>query len=87
VPVSAQTRPAAGLTIAVHGSAGEDADFAGAASGPFTVEVELLYQPIGFRWAQNLKGYASAPEPTRFTDYYDAMAAGTTATLARATSK
>jgi hypothetical protein len=51
------------------------------------VEVELLYQPIGFRWAQNLKSYSQASEPKRFTDYYDAMAGGTTAVLARTASK
>ena len=84
--------------IAVHGGAFEDADFTGGgdrvrysidlagASGPFTVETELLYQPIGFRWAQNLKSYTQASEPRRFTEYYDAMAGGTTAVLARATS-
>ena len=82
--------------IAVHGGAADDADFAGGgdrvrysvdvgnAPGPFTVNAELLYQPIGFRWAQNLKGYGQAFEPRRFTEYYDAMAAGTAATLARA---
>jgi hypothetical protein len=82
--------------IAVHGEAAQDADFAGGgdrvrysvdlrgATGPFKVDVELLYQPIGFRWAQNLKSYSQAPEPKRFTEYYDAMATGTTATLARA---
>ena len=85
--------------VAVHGAAAEDADFAGgsdrvrysvdvgSASGPFKVEAELLYQPIGFRWAQNLKGYNRASEPRRFTGYYDGMAGGTTATLARATSQ
>jgi hypothetical protein len=83
--------------IAVHGAAADDADFAGGgdtvrysvpvpagATGPFTVDVELLYQPIGFRWAQNLKAYASSPEPRRFTEYYDAMAGGATTRLARA---
>jgi hypothetical protein len=82
--------------IAVHGGAAEDADFTGGrdrvrysvplngASAPFTVDVEVLYQPIGFRWAQNLKSYSQAFEPKRFTDYYDAMSGGTTATLARA---
>jgi hypothetical protein len=83
--------------IAVHGTAAEDADFAGGgdrvrysvdvggALGPFKVDVELLYQPIGFRWAQNLKAYSQASEPRRFTDYYDAMAGGSSATLATAT--
>ena len=40
--------------------------------GPFEVEAELLYQPIGYRWADNLKKY-DAPEPKRFNGYYDAM--------------
>jgi hypothetical protein len=82
--------------IAVHGGAADDPDFIGAsdrvrysvavadAQGPFVVEAELLYQPIGFRWAKNLKGY-NASEPRRFTDYYDAMAPASAATLARAT--
>jgi hypothetical protein len=82
--------------IAVHGEAAADPDFAGggdrvrysvpvtAADGPFEVEAELLYQPIGHRWAQNLKVYNSAAEPRRFTMYYDGMANGATATLARA---
>src|SRR5262249_15069782 len=60
--------------IAVHGGALDDPDFTaasdrvrysmavGAAQGPFTVDAELLYQPIGFRWANNLKTY-DAPEP------------------------
>jgi hypothetical protein len=47
-------------------------------------EAELLYQPIGFRWAQNLKPYSSAFEPRRFTEYYDGMVGGATATLASA---
>ena len=55
------------------------------AQGPFVVEAELLYQPIGYRWAANLKAYGQAREPLRFTGYYDAMAATATATLARAT--
>jgi hypothetical protein len=82
--------------IAVHGDASADPDFVGgsdrvkyavpvaAADGPFEVEAELLYQPIGHRWAQNLKSYSSAAEPRRFMGYYDAMADGATATLARA---
>jgi hypothetical protein len=67
--------------IAVHGSALEDADFIGgsdrieyrvdigAAPPPLTVSVELYYQSIGFRWAENLKSY-QAPEPQRFVRYY-----------------
>lgn len=70
--------------IAVHGGARGDADFTAAgdrvryrvgvagAAGPFTVEVELRYQAIGYRWASNLENY-DAPEPKRFVGYYRAM--------------
>ena len=80
--------------VAVHGGALDDPDFAGAADrvrysvsvgdaqGPFVVEAELLYQPIAYRWANNLKVYDKAAEPRRFTGYYDAMASASTATLA-----
>ena len=34
-------------------------------AGTATVEVELRYQPIAFRWVQNLGAY-DAPEPRRF---------------------
>jgi hypothetical protein len=83
--------------VAVVGEAFDDPDFnapsdrirysvsVAGAQGPFVVEAELLYQPIGFRWAENLKAYNNAPEPRRFTRYYEAMRAVTTATLARAT--
>ena len=79
--------------IAVVGEAAGDRDFlgggdklrlsipTGAAQGPFTVEAELLYQPIGYRWANNLKKY-DAMEPKRFTGYYDAMSGATAARLA-----
>jgi hypothetical protein len=81
--------------IAVRGDAGSDPDFTADgdrvgydiplsnASGPLTIEATLLYQPIGFRWAHNLRSY-DAPEPKRFLSYYDSMATGTTATLAQA---
>ena len=83
--------------VAVHGSAADDADFIGGADrivyavpvgggdGPFTVDAELLYQPIGYRWANNLKTYGKAAEPRRFTSYYDAMAAASAARLAHST--
>ena len=82
--------------IAVRGEAGQDADFTGdgdrvryvvpvASAGPFTVDVELRYQPIAFRWADNLRTYDAA-EPRRFVGYYDRMAAASSAVLARATS-
>jgi hypothetical protein len=50
--------------------------------GPFHVEVELLYQPIGFRWAHNLELY-EAPETKRFVAYYDSMSTATATVLAR----
>jgi hypothetical protein len=65
----------------VFGQATEDADFSaggdrlelalelGEAQGPFTVQVELLYQSIGARWAQNLMSEESA-ESQAFTRYY-----------------
>ncbi len=58
----------------------------GDAAGPFDVTAELWYQPVGFRWANNLKPYGGAAEPRRFTGYYDSMGPGTAVTLARATS-
>ena len=83
--------------VAVPGGADEDPDFTAAgdrvgyavpvtgASGPFTVSAELLYQPIGFRWANNLKRYDAA-EPRRFTSYYDSMSAASATVLARASA-
>jgi hypothetical protein len=84
--------------IAVHGGALDDGDFGGGADrvryaiavagaqGPFVVEAELLYQPIGYRWANNLKAYGDAAEPRRFTTYYDSMSASSATRLA-ATSR
>ncbi len=57
----------------------------GTAPGPFTIEVELWYQPIGFRWANNLKPYNRADEPRRFTTYFDSMQSSTAARLDRYT--
>ena len=84
--------------IAVHGGAADDARLlaggdrvryivrVGGATGPFTVDAELLYQPIGFRWANNLKNYDAA-EAKRFTSYYDAMSSASATTLARARTR
>ncbi len=83
--------------VAVHGEAEGDADFGAGgdtvrysvptrgAQGPFSVTAELLYQPISFRWANNLKRYDAA-EPRRFTSYYDSMSAATATTLAHASA-
>jgi hypothetical protein len=79
--------------IAVHGDAARDANFTDVGdrvrysvpvkgTGPFAVDVELRYQPISFRWADNLRGYDAA-EPKRFVSYYDAMSASSSTVLAR----
>ena len=81
--------------IAVIGDAADDPDFTdagdrvlysvalGNAQGPFRVEVELWYQPIGFRWAHNLASY-DAVEPKRFVQYYDSLAGSSATVLAHA---
>jgi hypothetical protein len=87
----------AGDDYAVRGGALDDPDFQGGgdrvvyrvalpagAAGPFRIEVDLLYQPIAFRWAHNLEAYRSAPEPARFVRYYEAMSTGSATTLASA---
>jgi hypothetical protein len=82
--------------VAVHGEALGDEDFLGGgdrvryvtdlrgARGPFTVEVELLYQPVAFRWARNLEAYDS-PETARFVAWYDQAASTSYTLLARDT--
>jgi len=57
----------------------------GGATGPFTIETELWYQPIGYRWAYNLKPYDHATEPHRFNQYFDSMKSSTATLLASAT--
>jgi hypothetical protein len=81
--------------IAVIGDAADDPSFTAgghtvqyavqlaAAQGPFHVEAELWYQPVGFRWAHNLEPYKAA-EPQRFLSYYQSMSASTAVVLARA---
>ncbi|MGH7736178.1 MAG: hypothetical protein ACREOE_21390, partial [Gemmatimonadales bacterium] len=83
--------------IAVVGAALADPDFtagsatthyaipASAAQGPFRVAVELVYQPIGFRWAHNLSPYQAA-EPQKFVGYYTQAAAQSALVLAHAES-
>jgi hypothetical protein len=50
------------------------------------VEVELLYQSIGYRWAQNLR-QRPAPETDRFVRYYESMSHATVERLALAMSE
>jgi len=80
---------------AVVGDALNDADFidggdrvrysidAAGAQGPYRIAAELRFQPISFRWADNLRSY-NAAEPRRFVSYYDAMAGSSSEVLARA---
>ena len=77
-------RNAGGPDVAVRGEAETDVDFvggadrvrfmvdAGGATGELEVVAELWYQPVGFRWAQNLSLY-DAPETRRFVAWFDAM--------------
>ena len=51
-------------------------------AGPFTVAAELWFQPIAYRWAENLAAYG-APETRRFVRYYREMASGSALMLAR----
>jgi hypothetical protein len=79
--------------VAVKGGASADPDFQAAGdrvryvvdvsgnAGPFTVTAELLYQTIGYRWAQNLAAY-EAVETERFVGYYNAMAQGSAVLIA-----
>ena len=81
--------------ISVVGEAADDPDFndrgaltryvikTGNAVGPFHVEAELWYQPIGFRWPHNLAPY-QAMEPQRFLLYYETAAKHSAIVLARA---
>jgi hypothetical protein len=83
--------------IAVIGDASKDSDFVdgrdtvrysidiAGASGPLQIEVELRFQPISFRWADNLRKY-DAPEPKRFVGYYDAMSTASSEIISRATA-
>ena len=81
--------------IAVRGGAADDADFTGGgdrilysvdlggARGPFKVEAELWYQPLGYRWAHNLEQQDTA-EAKRFLPYYNAVSKRSAAVLAKA---
>jgi len=81
--------------VAVKGEALGDLDFVGGgdtthysvsvgnASGPFQVEVELWYQPIGYRWARSLGEYDTA-ESDQFLEFFDGVSSASAALLARA---
>lgn len=87
----------ASAEIAVRGKAADDPNFTAGSSmtnykiatsgaaGPFRIAAELVYQPIGFRWAHNLAPY-KAEETQRFAKYYDEAAAHSAVVLAHAES-
>jgi hypothetical protein len=76
-------------------SAASDADLTGAGvrvrysvavtdrSGPLRVEAELLYQPVGYRWAVNL-GAFDAIETNRFVKIFESTVSASVSRLARA---
>jgi hypothetical protein len=80
--------------IAVLGDAARDPTFVGGshrtrysvdvarARGPFRISAELWYQPIGYRWAQNLR-LQPAAETDRFVAYFESMSQVSALTLAR----
>jgi hypothetical protein len=81
--------------IAVYGAAAADPDFTGevdrvryriAAAQVAVVDVELRYQPIGYRWAQNLAPYQAA-EPKKFVGYYNTVASASSVVIARASHR
>ncbi|MBZ5634166.1 MAG: hypothetical protein LAO55_13680 [Acidobacteriia bacterium] len=80
--------------IAVLGGAVQDQDFVAggdkirysvnvSGQGPFQLEAELWFQPISYRWANNLKPY-NAVEPKRFVGYYESMSSGSAVRIAQA---
>jgi hypothetical protein len=83
--------------IAVVGDAADDPNFTdagdlvrysvplGDAQGPFHIDAELWYQPIGFRWAHNLIPY-QAEETRRLIGYYESMSSETAIVLAKASA-
>jgi hypothetical protein len=68
--------------IAPYGAVTEDSDFVGGRDtvryvvdvsgfeGPFILNFELLYQTVGYRWAENLRDYRTI-ESNKFFGFYD----------------
>jgi cytochrome c551/c552 len=86
----------ADANVATVGDAAQDPDFTGGADrvryslpaggeGPYRVDVELRFQSIGFRWADNLRKY-DAPEPKKFLALYDSMSSSSSEVLSRASA-
>jgi hypothetical protein len=91
-------KSSAGAEVAVHGEAAGDSNFAAGGdsvryrldlgrrpTGGVHVTAQLMYQSIGYRWAENLRAY-DAPETQRFVRYYSESVAGTAVELAQATA-
>lgn len=88
-------KQSASADIAVRGKAADDSAFIGGscvtnyripmagAAGPLRIKVELLYQPIGYRWAHNLAPYR-ANEAQQFVHEYEEAAAHSAVVLAHA---
>jgi hypothetical protein len=87
----------AAADVAVVGTALADEDFAATgdrvryvidasdATEPLSISAELRFQPIAFRWADNLRPYG-AVETRRFVSYFDAMSASSSVALASDTA-
>jgi len=81
--------------IAVYGAASADPEFKGGSSttiyqikakdapGAFKISVELLYQPVGYRWARNLASF-QADETEHFVKYFEQAAPNSAVVLAHA---
>jgi len=88
------SKGSAASDIAVHGAAQNDASFTGGEdtvsyvlpSSAVSIHVELRYQPIAFRWAQNLRAF-DAPEPKRFVRAFTDMAPDSSAVVSQATAQ
>jgi hypothetical protein len=84
--------------IGVYGGAMQDVNFTGdgdrvryvvdvpSRGGPYRIDVQLMYQSIGFRWAHNLEKY-DAFEPRRFVEYYNALAPESAVIIANASTQ
>ena len=86
-------KASADVRISTVGEASRDADFSAAGDrlrysieatgdGPFQVDVELRFQVIGYRWAENLRPYDSV-ETRRFVGYYESMSAASSEVISR----
>lgn len=83
--------------VGVKGAAASDTDFQGGGDrvnysialdnvqGPFQIEAELYFQPISYRWAENLRKY-DAYEPKRMVKYYESLSSGSAVVISKASA-